>query len=103
MSLPPKNSTKNAIAASVCAAIVAVACVPIAAFLATFGSSYNERALIYCVVLLWGVVGAITIFALTWRNMNSQITVGLMGQWVVSAFLWPVLLLSWFVAGRNRH
>lgn len=54
MSLPPKNSTQNAIAAAVCAAIVAVACVPIAAFFATFGDSYNQRALIYCVVLLWG-------------------------------------------------
>lgn len=62
MSLPPKNSTQNAIAAAVCAAIVVVACVPIAAFFATFGDSYNQRALIYCVILLWGVAGAVAIF-----------------------------------------
>lgn len=103
MSLPPKNSTQNAIAAAVCAAIVAVACVPIAAFFATFGDSYNQRALIYCVVLLWGVAGAIAIFSLTWRNMSKKVTVGLMIKWIVSAFLWPLLLLSWLVVGRKRR
>lgn len=72
MSLPPKNSTQNAIAAAVCAAIVVVACVPIAAFFATFGDSYNQRALIYCVILLWGVAGAVAIFSLTWRNMSKK-------------------------------
>lgn len=102
MSLPPKNSTQNAVAAAVCAAIVAVLCVPIAAFLASFGQTYNERALVYCVVLLWGVAGAIAVFSLTWRNTSGQISVGLMIKWVVSAFLWPLLLISWLVAGRKR-
>ena len=108
MSLPPKNSTQYAIAAAVCAAIVAVACVPNeagakSAFFATFGDSYNQRALIYCVVLLWGVAGAIAIFSLTWRNMSKKVTVGLMIKWIVSAFLWPLLLLSWLVVGRKRR
>ena len=103
MSLPPKNSTQNAIAAAVCAAFVADACVPIAAFFATFGDSYNQRALIYCVVLLWGVAGAIAIFSLTWRNMSKKVTVGLMIKWIVSAFLWLVRLLSWLFVGRKRR
>ncbi len=103
MSLPPKNSTQNAIAAAVCAAIVVVACVPIAAFFATFGDSYNQRALIYCVILLWGVAGAVAIFSLTWRNMSKKVTAGLMIKWIVSAFLWPLLLLSWLVVGRKRR
>ena len=103
MSLPPKNSTQNAIAAAVCAAIVVVACVPIAAFFATFGDSYNQRALIYCVILLWGVAGAVAIFSLTWRNMSKKVTAGLMIKWIVSALLWPLLLLSWLVVGRKRR
>lgn len=104
MSLPPKNSTQNAIAAAVCAAIVVVACVPIAAFFATFGVSYNQRALIYCVILLLGVAGAVAIFSLTWRNMSKKVTAGLMIKWIVSAFLWPLLLLlSWLVVGRKRR
>jgi len=103
MSLPPKNSTQNAIAAAVCAAIVVVACVPIAAFFATFGVSYNQRALIYCVILLWGVAGAVAIFSLTWRNMSKKVTAGVMIKWIVSAFLWPLLLLSWLVVGRKRR
>lgn len=103
MSLPPKNSTQNAIAAAVCAAIVVVACVPIAAFFATFGDSYNQRALIYCVILLWGVAGAVAIFSLTWRNMSKKVTAGLMIKWIVSAFLWLLLLLSWLVVGRKRR
>lgn len=104
MSLPPKNSTQNAIAAAVCAAIVVVACVPIAAFFATFGDSYNQRALIYCVILLWGGgAGAVAIFSLTWRNMSKKVTAGLMIKWIVSAFLWPLLLLSWLVVGRKRR
>ncbi len=101
MSLPPTNSTQNAIAAAVCAAIVAVVCVPIAALFATFGDTYGQRALIYCAVLLWGVAGAGAIFALTWRN-TSKISGSLMLKWLVSAFLWPVLLLSWFIVGRKR-
>lgn len=102
MSLPPKNSTRNAVIAAACAAIVAVVCIPIAAFMASFGETYNQRALIYCVVLLWGVAGAIAVFSLTWRNMGETITVALMGKWIISAFLWPLLVLSWFFVGRKR-
>lgn len=102
MSLPPQKSAQNAVAAAVCATIVAVACVPIAAFLATFGTTYNERALIYCVVLLWGVAGAVTIFALTRRNMSGKITVALLIKWIVSAFFWPFLLAAWLFSGRRR-
>lgn len=102
MSLPPKNSTQNAIAAAVCAAIVAVICVPIAALLATFGDSYSERALIYCVILLWGVAGAITIFVLTWRHSEKQLTMALMFKWIVSAFLWPLLLCAHWIGQRQR-
>ena len=103
MSLPPKNSTQNAIAAAVCAAIVAVAFVPISAFFAMLGDSFYQRALIYCVCLLLVVAVAIAIFSLTWRNMSKKVTVGLMIKWIVSAFLWPLLLLSWLVVGRKRR
>lgn len=102
MSLPPKNSTQNAIAAAVCAAIVVVACVPIAAFLASFGGTYSQRALIYCGVLLWGVLGAIVLFSLTWKNSCKKITISLLGKWSLSAFLWPLLLIAHCVAKRKH-
>ncbi len=103
MSLPPKNSTQNTIAAAVCAAIVAVACVPIAAFVASFGETYNQRALTYCVILLWGAAGAITIFSLTYKSAAKKLSAGLMMKWIVSAFFWPLLLISWYFVGRKRN
>ena len=68
MSLNQKPSFLGAPLAGVCLAVVVS--VPLSAFLASFcGDTYNARVAVYGGLLLWIVVGAVSVFFLS-QNSN---------------------------------
>lgn len=76
------------------ACLAVVLSVPTAAIVAAWlGDTYEKRALVYCIFLLWALVGAILIFAKTYRYESKQITLFRVLLWLASAWLWPLLLL----------
>lgn len=101
MSLPTKrNSFFGAALLGACLAVVAS--IPASAFLAAaFGDTYNSRVLIYGGLLLWVVVGAISIFILTKDAEEKPMTIGQILLWFVSAWLWP-LLVSAYLFGHKK-
>ena len=72
--------------------------VPVAALLgrwggALFGDSYGSRVAVYATLLLYVVVGAGVLFAKVARHETRPLSVGRVGLWLASLWLWPVLLL----------
>ncbi len=68
--------------------------VPIAALTAAaLGSTYETRALVYTCFLLWVVVGAITIFAKTYKAPQQPLSIKMTLIWCISLWLWPLLFL----------
>lgn len=101
MSLPTKRNTFFG-AALLGACLAVVASVPAAAFLAAaFGDTYNTRVLIYAGLLLWAVVGAISIFVLTKDAEDKPMAIGQILLWFVSAWLWPLLVAA-HLFGRRK-
>ncbi|MFU0842100.1 MAG: hypothetical protein ACFWTZ_05755 [Burkholderia sp.] len=81
-----------------------ILCIPIAAYTAAWlGDTYERRALVYCVLLLWCVAGAVTIFAKTWRAPQQRLTLGRILLWCVSLWLWPLLLAASALSRRKRQ
>lgn len=84
------------------ACLAVVVSVPTAAYLGSlFGNSYNMRALIYCGLLLWSIIGAIVIFMITRRAEQKNISLGFILLWFISAWLWPLLAIT-NVVKRNK-
>ena len=103
MSLPNKKNTLFG-AALLGACLPAVASVPAAAFLASvMGDDYDTRVLIYGGLLLWSVVGAISIFILTKDAEGKPMTLGQTVLWFVSAWLWPLLVIAHAVSSSRRN
>ncbi len=103
MSLPTKKNQYFG-AALLGACLAVVTSVPAAAFLAAFfGDTYNMRVLIYGGLLLWAVVGAITIFLLTKDAQGKPMSVPQIALWFLSAWLWPLLLAAHKFAARSRQ
>lgn len=79
------------------ACLAVVVSVPTAAYLgALFGNSYDTRALIYCGLLLWAIVGAVSIFCITRQAEQNTLSLGHIVLWFVSAWLWPLLVIVWY-------
>ncbi len=77
------------------ACLAVIASIPIAAWTAAFfGDSYNSRVLIYTLLLLWSVIGAVCIFVLTKNTQEANLTFGRIFKWFVSAWIWPILLAA---------
>lgn len=77
------------------ACLAVVLSVPAAAYTAAFlGDTYEKRALIYGLFLLWAVVGAIVIFWKTHASETQTLSLARILLWFASAWLWPLLLLS---------
>lgn len=93
MSLPNKN--QRLIGASIIGACLAViSSIPLTAYLGSlFGDTYNMRVAIYGGLLLWVVVGAISIFCITYKNPNQQLSLRHILLWFVSTWLWPIPVL----------
>jgi hypothetical protein len=95
MSLPKKNQSQ--LGASIVGACLAViSSIPLTAYLgALFGETYNMRVAIYGGLLLWVVVGAISIFCITSKSANQSISPNRIALWFISTWLWPIPLLMW--------
>ena len=63
-----------------------------------FGGGYGLRAGIYAGLLLYVVVGAGVLFAKVARHETRPLSMGRVGLWFVSLWVWPALLL---LAGRR--
>lgn len=81
-----------------------VASVPAAAYLsAALGDTYKVRATVYCILLLWSVIGATLIFIVTRSSKQKPFTLGRAFLWFISAWLWPLLMGVWlFQHNRKR-
>lgn len=68
--------------------------VPISAYLAAFiGDTYFVRVIVYGLILLWVISGAITIFFKTYRSETKKLSLRFMILWFLSVWLWPLLLI----------
>ena len=59
-----------------------------------FGGGYGLRAGLYAALLLYVVVGAGVLFAKVARHETRPLSVGRVGLWFSSLWLWPMLLLA---------
>lgn len=85
------------------ACLAVVTSVPAAAFLAAaLGSTYNTRVIIYGGLLLWAVIGAISIFILTKEARDRPMSLGQILLWFVSAWLWPLLVAAHIFSKRKN-
>ena len=75
--------------------LAVIASVPLTAWLGRlFGTTYDMRVAIYGGLLLWVVVGAVSIFL---------ITLGKIGLWFVSTWLWPIPLAMHCLKNKKKR
>jgi hypothetical protein len=55
---------------------------------------YMGRALVYLGVLLYVVAGAVVMFRVAAAGEAGAVSAGRIGKWVLSIWLWPLLLLA---------
>lgn len=60
--------------------------------------SYGLRVAIYSGFVLYVVVGAVVLFTKVARHETRPLSIGRLGLWLASLWLWPALLL----AGRGK-
>jgi hypothetical protein len=58
------------------------------------GGDYGTRVAVYGVLLLYVVVGAAVLFAKVAQHEERPMTVGRVGLWFASLWLWPGLVFS---------
>lgn len=84
------NFMGNALIGACCAIISSV---PLSAYIASFvGDSYNTRVIVYGLILLWVIAGAIAIFFKTYKNESQKISLRFIFLWFLSVWLWPILI-----------
>ena len=82
--------------------LAVIASVPLTAWLGRlFGTTYDMRVAIYGGLLLWVVVGAVSIFLIT-RGSAVRLTLGKIGLWFVSTWLWPIPLAMHCLKNKKR-
>ena len=87
----------NALIGACCAIALSV---PVSAYLAAFlGDTYKVRVMVYGVILLWVICGAISIFFKTYKNETKKLSLRFIILWFFSVWLWPLLLIF----GKNRE
>ena len=59
--------------------------------------SYRTRAVTYLVLMAWVLVGGALLFRATLRGESGSFTLGRLAKWMISIWLWPLLLF-----GRRR-
>lgn len=86
------------------ACLAVVASVPLAAYVGSlFGDTYQARALTYCGLLLWAVIGAISIFFITKDAEQQSLEFKFILLWLVSAWLWPLLVVTWLIKRKRQN
>lgn len=99
MSLKKSNNFGSSLLGACLAIIVSV---PLTAWLGSqFADTYNTRVAIYGGLLLWVIVGAVSIFQVT-KNSNSPFSTRQTLLWFISTWLWPIPLLMWFFS-QNKE
>src|SRR3974390_1591866 len=84
----------------VAAVLAFVLSVPIAAIFASqVSGTYRYRAFAYLGMVLWVLVGVILLVRATFRSETGTFSLGSVAKWIVSIWLWPLLL----VARRRPH
>jgi hypothetical protein len=57
---------------------------------------YSTRAAVYAALVLWVIVGAVTMFILAHRAEGGRLSAGRVLLWSATIWLWPVFaLLAW--------
>ena len=59
-----------------------------------FGDSYETRLVIYLVLLLYAVAGAVVLFIRVAHHETRPVSAGRVLRWLASLWLWPALLLG---------
>ena len=59
-----------------------------------FGGDYNARVIVYGLLLLHVVVGAVVLFIKVAQHESRPLTAGRVLTWFASLWLWPLLLLA---------
>ena len=88
MSLKQNN---NELSRLVGAAIAVLIALPIA----FIGDSYTARATAYILILAWSVLGAGILCFIT-RNSTKPVTAVSLILWIISVWVWPILLLVYW-------
>ena len=73
---------------------VGVAALAGAALGDVIAGTYGARVAVYAALLLYVVVGAGVLFAKVAQHETRPLSVGRVGLWFVSLWLWPALLLG---------
>ena len=78
--------------------------VPLAALLGSalgdaFGGTYGARVVVYGVLLLYVIAGAVVLFVKVARHETRPLSAGRVLRWLASLWLWPLLLLAGRRAG----
>ena len=93
MSLKQNN---NELSRLVGAAIAVLIALPIAAWVGSFiGDSDTARATAYILILAWSVLGAGILCFIT-RNSTKPMTLVSLILWIISVWVWPILLLVYW-------
>jgi MFS family permease len=58
------------------------------------GGTYGWRAGAYLVLMIYVVTGGVVLFVRVARHETRPLTVGRVGLWISSLWLWPLLLLA---------
>lgn len=96
---PPGRDPLGRMGATLVALLLSVVfSVVLAALLASqVPGSYSVRASAYLGLLVWIVVGAVLLLRATFRAESGPFTPGRLAKWMISIWLWPLLLF-----GRGR-
>lgn len=81
----------NALVGACCAIGTSV---PISAYVASFiGDTYLVRVIVYGLILLWVICGAIALFFKTYKSETKKLSLRFIFLWFLSVWLWPLLLI----------
>lgn len=79
------------------ATLAVIVSVPVTAYLGSlFGNTYNMRVAIYGGLLLWVILGAVSIVYIT-RKSSKPLTASSLVLWFISTWLWPIPVLTWYL------
>ncbi len=94
--MPPGQDPLQKFAGPLAAVLIALAIsVLLAAMIGgAMPFDYLGRALVYLGVLLYVVAGAVVMFRVAAAGESGAFSIGRIGTWVLSIWLWPLLLLA---------
>lgn len=58
------------------------------------GATYNDRLIVYAVLLVHVVAGAVVLFIRVARHETRPLTLPRLGLWLLSLWLWPLLCFN---------